>query len=188
MDKHSVLQDDFDFLLKFISHPRQIGSIVPSSQYLTDAMLRRVPWDSVHSLVELGAGTGVITCEINRRAPMNCKLISVEQDADMRSYLETIYPRFTFAAQAEDLPHILQQQHLENADCIVSALPFLSFSAPQRELLIKRIKDALAPNGVFILFQYSPLLRTLLRKHFSSIETTYVLRNLPPAFVFTCRK
>ena len=83
MDKHSVLQDDFDFLLKFISHPRQIGSIVPSSQYLTDAMLRRVPWDSVHSLVELGAGTGVITCEINRRAPMNCKLISIEQDADM---------------------------------------------------------------------------------------------------------
>jgi len=49
------------FLYKFIQKPKEIGSIVPSSSFLTKKMLMNLPWDHIETIVELGAGTGVFT-------------------------------------------------------------------------------------------------------------------------------
>jgi len=46
------------FLRKFLLQPKQIGSVWPSSRFLAEKMVQYVAWSKVHSLPELGAGTG----------------------------------------------------------------------------------------------------------------------------------
>jgi phospholipid N-methyltransferase len=59
--------DRMAFLLRFFRSPRMIGSITPSSDQLVRTMLEPIPWERVDSVVELGAGTGVITEALVRR-------------------------------------------------------------------------------------------------------------------------
>ena len=41
------------FLYKFIQKPKEIGSVVPSSSFLTKKMLANLPWDNIETLVAI---------------------------------------------------------------------------------------------------------------------------------------
>ena len=41
------------FLQKFFCAPTKIGSLTPSSQYLTRKMLYALPWDKIDSIVDM---------------------------------------------------------------------------------------------------------------------------------------
>lgn len=44
------------FLRRFIGAPRQVGSVMPSSPYLTKAVMDKIAWENVRNIAELGAG------------------------------------------------------------------------------------------------------------------------------------
>ena len=58
------MNDRFGYLRRFVAAPAQIGSVAPSSPFLTRAMLRGIDWSRMRTIVELGAGTGVFTAAI----------------------------------------------------------------------------------------------------------------------------
>jgi phospholipid N-methyltransferase len=176
------------FLQKFLSEPRRIGSITPSSSFLTRKMLVGLPWDNIDTLAELGAGTGVFTDFIAQKKKKDCRVIVVEQDPEMRHALQTNHPSFLYGARAEELDRLLESYHLPPADCIVSGLPFAAFPKSVRDEILSAVNRSLKPGGCFVAFQYSLLLRKMLRQLFRQVEIGFVPLNIPPAFVFYCKK
>ena len=176
------------FLYKFIQKPKEIGSVVPSSSFLTKKMLANLPWDNIETLVELGAGTGVFTKFITENKKESCQIFVIEQDTDMRKSLQDKYPTFHYGAKAEKLDWLLQRSDLPQVDCIVSGLPFAAFSESLREKIMLAVNHSLKPGGIFVAFQYSLQMRKTLNKNFDEVKIGFVPLNMPPAFVYCCKK
>ena len=176
------------FLYKFIQKPKEIGSVAPSSSFLTKKMLANLPWNNIETLVELGAGTGVFTEFITENKKESCQIFVVEQDSDMRKALQTKYPAFHYGAQAEKLDGLLERYDLPQVDCIVSGLPFAAFPESLRDKIMMAVNHSLKPGGIFVAFQYSLQMRKTLKKYFNEVDIGFVPLNMPPAFVYCCKK
>lgn len=183
-----MLESRSIFLKKFITEPTKIGSCTPSSHYLTRKMVSRLDWDHVHTIVELGAGTGVFTSYIMEHKRPDCSFLVIEQDPVMRADLKKSFPTALFGNEAEDLSYLLKAKGLHQADYIISGLPLTVLPHDTRQTIMDEVWKSLAPHGYFIAFQYSPCLYSYFHRYFNRVSVSFEVRNLPPAFVFTCQK
>ena len=177
-----------NFLKRFIRSPRSIGSVAPSSPALVAAMLDDVDWAKIATVAELGAGTGVITSWIDRLRPSESKFMCFEKHPKMHRTLCDRFPDVIMQQDAFQLKRLLQTKHLSGLDCVVCGLPLVNFPRGQRESLLSDIHASLNPGGFFIAFQYTRRLRPVLLATYEQIECRFVWANLPPAYVFVCRK
>ncbi len=176
------------FLRKFFHKPKQIGSIWPSSSFLAKRMVRDVPWDRIHSIAELGSGTGAITSVIQTRTLDSANVFLFEKDKRMKDMLQQEFPTFKCYANALSLTEAIKEEGLTQLDCIISGLPFFNFPKELRSALLDQIVEALRPGGYFIAFQYSLQMRKELSNSFIIEKINFVPINMPPAFVYICRK
>ncbi|SFE93852.1 Phospholipid N-methyltransferase [Paenibacillus algorifonticola] len=176
------------FLNKFLRSPRQIGSVTPSSKFLAKKMLESVPWNEATSVAELGAGTGAITKYIQAAKKKATKVILFEKDPYMREQLQEHYPEFSSYEDSSYLQASLHTEAIKQLDCIISGLPFSNFPQTMRDKLMEQILVSLKDDGLFIAFQYSLQMRSQLKEHFEIEKITFVPLNVPPAFVYVCRK
>lgn len=175
------------FLYKFFLHPNKIGSVTPSSSFLTKKMLVNLPWDKIDTIVELGAGTGVFTNFIAENKKESCQVIILEEDPEMQEILRANHPAFLYGTKAEKLGSLLERYNLPQADCIVSGLPFAAFPVALREEIMTAVHRSLKPDGIFIAFQYSLQMKKMLQKYFSETKISFVPLNIPPAFIYRCK-
>lgn len=89
---------------------------------------------------------------------------------------------------AFELKSLLEKHRLPGLDCVVCGLPLVNFTRAERASLLSDIHASLNPGGLFIAFQYTRRLRPLLLATYGKIECRFVWANLPPAYVFVCRK
>ncbi len=176
------------FLSRFIQSPQRIGSITPSSPTLVRTMLLDVRWDEVGTVAELGAGTGVITREIDALRPASSHFLCFENDPDMKRRLGREFPAVVIEDDAFRLPEALAAIGVPGLDCVVSGLPWVNFSPHDRFRLLADIHRLLNPGGVFVAFQYTRQLQEFLEATYHHVDRQYVWANIPPAFVFVCRK
>lgn len=176
------------FLYKFFLEPGKIGSITPSSSFLTSAMLADLPWDRMETIVELGAGTGVFTHFIAEHKKESGQVLVIERDFVMCKLLRIAHPTFHYGAKAERLDWLLHWHNLPPADCIISGLPFAAFSKPLRHEIVAAVYRSLKPGGIFVAFQYSLQMRKTLHNYFHKVSIDFVPLNMPPAFVYYCEK
>lgn len=181
------MMSDTYFLWKFILHPQKIGSITPSSMFLTKRMLENLPWEELDIIVELGAGTGVFSDYIARNKKKSCQVLLVEQDQKMREALQVRYPEFYIGADAEKLPWLLYEYDLAHADCIISGLPFALFTPKMQNQIMRGITECLEPEGIFRACQYSLQMRKIFTNCFREVTIDFEPWNIPPAFVYYCR-
>ena len=64
------------FARNFLRYPKVLGSVVPSSRFLVDQLLKHVDWDAARLIVEYGPGVGTFTGEILRRMRPDAQLIA----------------------------------------------------------------------------------------------------------------
>ncbi|MBW5445963.1 methyltransferase domain-containing protein [Cohnella sp. CFH 77786] len=181
-------RESFLFLRKFVRQPKQVGSVMPSSGFLGRAMADSVPWAAVTAAAELGAGTGAITRHLARSALPGTAMHLFEKDAAMRESLTRAYPGFRCYSDAADMLEELAGSGAGQMDCIFSGLPFFNFSPELRERLLGQIEGALKPGGYFVAFQYSLQMKKRLSNSFRVERIRFVPWNLPPAFVYVCRR
>ncbi|MDF2714724.1 MAG: phospholipid N-methyltransferase [Paenibacillus sp.] len=184
----TAIREKLLFLYKFSLAPKQIGSVTPSSAFLAKKMIASVPWVRVKAIAELGAGTGAITKYIDAAKRRNTKVLLFEKDPFMYDELARRYPDYSCHADACQLDLYLQQEGIGRLDCILSGLPFFNFPQQLRDLLMNQIAAALKPGGLFIAFQYSQQMRKQLDRRFDIEHIHFVPLNIPPAFVYVCRK
>jgi phospholipid N-methyltransferase len=180
------LSDRIRFLQAFVAHPRQVGAVLPTSRRAVRDMLDLADLPDADLVVELGAGTGVQTGEILARLKPGARLVAVEIDPRLAKLLAERYddPRLQVVCDsAENL-----EEHLDGraADVLVCALPFTSLPPELRRRILDRLPVVLAPGGVMVLIQYSPLIEPELRKRFASVRRRVSPLNVPPAFLYAC--
>ncbi len=176
------------FLRQFAKHPKRVGSITPSSDFLARTMIEPVQWDSIQTIVELGAGTGVLTRYIEELRHPGSNAIVFELDYKMQQRLAALYPDMHYRSNATDLSTALQEMGLTEIDCILSGLPFANFEQQLRNSILEEVLSSLKSGGLFVTFQYSLQMKNQLQERFSHVHIKFAPFNIPPAFVYYCYK
>jgi phospholipid N-methyltransferase len=190
-DRRIALRERLLFLKQFVTSPRYLGSITPSSTYLVRRLLGLADVATAREIVELGPGTGPFSAGLLKQMPRDGRLLCIERDPALAGHLQERFndPRLTVVTgDAADLArHLAEQKMSPQVPIIVSGLPFTSLPEEVRARILDAITAALRPDGDFLLYQYSPAIRKRLRRHFGSVETVWELRNIPPGLCFRCR-
>lgn len=183
---------------KFLSNPGQVGAFCASSKALAVEMTRHIGMEKAETVVELGPGTGAITCEIIPRLSPDAGFIAIELDDEMAENLRLRFPRAKICCGcASLLPEILKQENRPEADVIISGLPWAIFSEKLQDEILGAVVEVLPEGGYFSTFAYIQgvmlpagiRFRRRLESLFSKVESSQIIwRNFPPAFVYRCQK
>lgn len=183
-----------NFFREFLKKPTTIGALAPSSGHLAEEMVTEIGMAQARVIVEYGAGTGPFTELILKRKPAGAHFLSIEQSPKLAAILRTRFPEMDLhEGSVEDLPQLLKERGLAEVDCIVSGLPWASFSPSLQDRLLSVTTECLSSDGSFTTFAYLQGLllpsgqgfRSELNKRFTRVERSRVVwRNLPPAFAY----
>ncbi len=168
---------------------RTTGAVTRSSRFLCQTMVENIDYDKAEVIVELGAGDGVITKHILERMRPNTRLLVFEIQASFCEIIRKIDDDRLIIIEdsAEHLHQYLKEYGFEKADAIISAIPFVVLPKKLVKKIVVTCKDNLCPNGYFMQFHYSKMLKSLYEDVFTEVEVKFVTRNIPPAFVFKCK-
>ncbi|WP_237563771.1 rRNA adenine N-6-methyltransferase family protein [Halalkalibacter okhensis] len=90
-----MLNEKRVFLKSFMHSPKAIGSIIPSSPYLVQSMVNQVNLQKNSKVVELGAGTGVLTETILKESKLDHPLIVFENNSSLKQSLNRFASEIT---------------------------------------------------------------------------------------------
>jgi phosphatidylethanolamine/phosphatidyl-N-methylethanolamine N-methyltransferase len=186
------------FLAAVLRNPGQVGAVVPTSDVMAELLTRIVPRSGEPVVVELGPGTGAVTGVIDDRLPPAARHIAVELDPEMAAYLQRTHPGLeVIEGNAVKLGALLAEHDVEHADAVVSGLPWSLFDDDTQASILTQIAELIGPTGAFTTFAYRHgLLLSAARRFRRALHETFeevlvsatVWRNVPPAFVYVCRR
>jgi phosphatidylethanolamine/phosphatidyl-N-methylethanolamine N-methyltransferase len=186
------------FLKAFLRKPITVGAPCPSSPALARAMLHDCDLKNAQTVVELGPGTGAFTRLILDRIGSRTLFLALELDAAcVKRLREELDGLEVHLDSAEHLENYLRQHGGRHADYIISGLPWSNMRRQIQDRILEVVVNSLAPKGVFTTFAYvhaawlptALRFRKRLKEHFSSVKTSRIVwRNLPPAYVYRCRR
>ena len=175
------------FARSFLAGPRTVGAVLPTSRHTAAAMLDMAGIERARLVAELGAGTGPITREMLPRLRPDAEVVAFEIDPSLAGALadELRDPRLRVVA--DSAANLGAHLGGRRPDVILSAVPFTSLPGEVRREILAVARQALAPDGVMVVLQYSPLVERDLRRAFPSVERRLSLPNVPPAVLYACR-
>ncbi len=184
-----------DWLLmlgKFVRHGSTIASFVPSSRFLSRALIHGIDWEKAQCLVELGAGTGPVTKLLVRHARPHTKLIVIEQDPDFCRRLREKFPGAAnldiVEGDAGKLDQILEARGIKMCDHILSGLPTPSLPSTLRESIMAASHKVLPEHGMFRQLTNMPwIYYRFYKNYFEKVNFKVVPLNFPPAGVYYCK-
>jgi len=177
------------FARTFLKNPVMLGSVIPSSRFLIDAVLEPVDWERTRVLVEYGPGVGTITGEILKRMRPETKLIIIEMNVELARFLRAHFNDARLVVvegSAANVRQVLADHGFEGADYIISGIPLGSMPLPVREHIVRETKQALAPGGAFIVYQFTSRVLPELQRVFDVVKRGREWLNVLPAHLFFC--
>lgn len=168
-----------------MANPLQMGSVIPSSPALcrrVAAQVRRAPDEFV---LELGAGTGVISRALLDSGIPADRLLVVEIESHMAAHLRRSLPGAdVIEGDARDLPALLPPHLQGRIGTVICGIPLVLLpDAPQRRFI--DAIEAVAPGRGFLHYSYcitSPLPH---RRHgLTARREAWTPLNIPPASVW----
>lgn len=182
--------DGISFIKQYIKKPGTVGAILPSSKYLADKMVETIDFKSANHIMEYGPGTGVFTDKILEVRKSDTIILLFETDEVFYNLLQEKYKNepnlYIINDSAEHIGKYMARYHIPWVDYIVSGLPFTSLPQTISKNILQQTQLHLRQDGRFILFQYTLFKKKLIEQYFNTIEITRELRNMPPAYVFSC--
>lgn len=182
--------DKLSFIKQYITKPRTVGAILPSSKYLADKMVEGIDFSSARYIVEYGPGTGVFTDKMLKERKQETMLLLLERNEAFCSLLKEKYKEepnlYIINDSAESIGKYMEKYGEPCADYIVSGLPFASLPQGVSANILKQTQVHLKPDGRFILFQYTLFKKKLFEQYFKKTEIKREMRNVPPAYVLSC--
>ena len=186
------------FIKAMMRSPGSVGAIWPSSPFLAKAMVRASSLENAAHVLELGPGTGAFTGEILSSLPHGASFSALEIDPELARAMSKKFPRAkVIAGCATRLGEHLATENVAHPDAILSGLPWAAFDDRLQNDILSQIHAVLRNDGVFSTFAYygphrlkaGKAFRRKLENAFAQVERSpVVLRNFPPAFIYTCRR
>ena len=182
----------YSFIKQYVSMPRTVGAILPSSKYLAEKMVRNIDFANARCIVEYGPGTGVFTEKILEEKAQDTVVLLFETNREFYFLLKDKYeskPNIHIVNDsAENIDKYLLKYNISGVDYIVSGLPFASLPHDVSSNILEQTKKHLKDEGMFITFQYTLFKKDFIGRYFNRIEILREIRNVPPAYVFCCMK
>jgi phospholipid N-methyltransferase len=175
------------FLRGFIKHPVMVGSIIPSSKQTIDKVLAKVDWANCKLFVEYGPGVGTFTEHVLRRMAPDATLVAIDTNEDFIRYLRGKFADnrlFAINGSAADVKQIIKDCGFENADYVLSGLPFSTLPPGVGPEIAEQTYEALRPGGCFLVYQFTPKVRDFLEPVFDRLDRGLEWVNVPPCTIF----
>lgn len=192
------------FVREFLRNPAATAAIAPSSRKLCERMCEGIEFPKLSSIVEYGPGSGVITRVVLERVPPgwleNRKFLAIEYNPTMAAVVTAQFPQVkVINDSAANVERICADHQIVpgSVDLVVSGLGWASFSPEMTTQILEATARVLKPGGEFRTFAYhiglvkksAWHLRAEMRRLFGEVRSSRsVWANLPPAFVYVCRK
>ena len=178
----------FDFVSTFLSDIK-VAALAPTSRYAIRRMLPHIPI-TTRTIAEYGPGDGVITKHLLNLLPRSGKLLAIERNLNFVEELKQIHDHRLYVKEGDVclIGDYLKEYGMQKIDAVISGIPFLFCTPEQRMHIVDQTYSALAPNGVFIVYQFSRLMLPYLREYFSQVQWYYEPRNMPPMFFIMVAK
>lgn len=179
------MSSNWQFLKTFFRDPR-VASVRPTSPPAVARICQALDFFRPLTLIELGPGNGAFTHYLLSRMSRDSRLLAIELNQQFAAAFRAINDaRLTVANDsAERLTAIVTRENFPSADVVISGIPFSFFSGERQQAIMRQVKSALKPGGVFIVYQVSSQVGSHLRIVFSRVEQFRVWRNLPPLTVY----
>jgi len=193
--KKRPLRDGLGFFGSFLKNPTSVGAVLPSSRFLSRALVGDLSnLKEGELVVEYGPGTGPVTSVIHERLPFGARYLGIELEESFCDLLSARFSGMQFhCGSAGDVQKILADRGLPRPSRIISGLPFASLPAPVQDSVVDGLVWALKDSECdFRTFQYvhayrmkaARRFRALMGEHFEQFERIGpILRNVPPAYV-----
>ncbi|MGE8102331.1 phospholipid N-methyltransferase PmtA [Allorhizobium sp. NPDC080224] len=182
--------EEIRFFKGMMQGPKLVGAIVPTSSVTAKRMASVIEPKSGLPVLELGPGTGVITKQILAHGVPAEKIVSVEYSEDFYRRLVEDYAGVNFIhGDAFDLKNILGDFADKTFDCVISAVPMLSFPMEARIQLLEDLLSRIPEGRPVVQITYgpvSPIIAKPDRYHIQHFD--FVVRNIPPAQLWIYRK
>jgi phosphatidylethanolamine/phosphatidyl-N-methylethanolamine N-methyltransferase len=176
--------DIFIFFKVLVRNPRITGAILPSSNRLAKEMVSHVVIDKRNLVLELGAGTGVVTAALLKMGVRPEKIIAIEFSEVLAKKLQKRFPEIHVIEGNAVYLDILIGEQESCVNTVISGLPLRSLPKAVSETILQKISALLPAGGRYIQFTYSfkqnPSFSPL---HFKRKYSKMVWLNLPPARV-----
>lgn len=183
------------FFGQWLRNPVQTAAIAPSSPELAAAILSALPRPGCR-VIELGGGTGAITQALLDGGTVADDLMVVELNGALQAQLSKRFSEVRVlrgdAARTVELAQGSGYLATGPAEAVVSGLGLLAMSRDAQSAILQSAFACMAPDGVMVQFTYGPLSPVneslLMELGFSARRGPLVLRNVPPATVWTIRR
>jgi phosphatidylethanolamine/phosphatidyl-N-methylethanolamine N-methyltransferase len=184
------------FLRQFLSRPKEVASVLPSSEQLVNELIAGVKDLHVKTVLEYGPGTGAITGYLLDALPPGVRYLAAEPNANFREHLVAQgFEIEIIADYAQNIaPYVIEA--IGEVDFIVSGLPLSVMPPEVLQSLVESTHRMLRQGGTFRQFIYTHTLLTgkmqrlmaTLQTNFSVVKTSTVFWNFPPATIIRCIK
>lgn len=171
------------FARELFRGPGLVGAVCPSSTRLAQRMAAHVPPAGKGLVVELGAGTGVVTQALLDRGIAPDRLAVIERSPAFVRHLRARFPELSvILGSAAELADLLD--HTGPIDAIVSSLPLRTLPADDVTTIVGHWRHLLAADGVAVQYTYDLRDCGRLATHGFAVRANEIVwGNLPPARV-----
>lgn len=181
------MRDNLLFLKHALQEIKTVWSVTESSKYLVKKMIVPIPFCHNNLIVELGAGNGCITQALLKKLEEQSRMISFELHPAFFNKIRHLSSEQCTIVNDNAL-NILNFVDSQSVDAIVSWLPLANIGTKIKQAIITEVKKSMKEDWLFIQFQYSLYDYKFLKKNFKSVKVQFCALNVPPAFIYICKK
>lgn len=178
------------FFRQWLRSPKSMGSVLPSSRVLARAIAKEIAWQPGQYVVELGGGTGAITQGLIEHGIPRDRIIVIELDGSLYSYLKDRLTGCTvIQGDATRLDEILARQGVGEVGTVLSGLPMVGMPEAFQRAIVEQSFKVMKPGSFMLQYSYSPIAPVPAAKFGITAKIArYVLWNFPPAAVWRYTK
>lgn len=182
--------EEVRFFKGWMDGPKAVGAVLPTSSITARRMASVVRPGSGLPVLELGPGTGVITRAILQRGIRPENLWSVEYSPDFVEHLRQEFADVHIVqGDAFNLDEALGEHRDLEFDCVISAVPLLSFPTPKRIEFVEDLLNRIPVGRPVMQITYGPRSPVPGKGRSFSVEHyDFVFRNFPPAQLWVYRR
>jgi phosphatidylethanolamine/phosphatidyl-N-methylethanolamine N-methyltransferase len=177
------------FFRRWLANPLQMGSIIPSSASLCRRLVAQTRRTGDEAVVELGAGTGVVSRALLDGGIPPERLFVVEIVPDMAAHLRQVLPGVrVIEGDARQLPELIPAHWHGRIGTVICGIPLVLLPVAEQRRFIDAM-TAVAPGRGFLHFSYCATSPLPARKHeLTAKREAWTPLNFPPASVWRYTK
>ena len=184
-DRNWTVADPWLFFRRWLTNPLQMGSVVPSSAALCTRIVRHTRRARDEAVLELGAGTGVVSRALLASGVPADRLFVIEIAPSMAAHLRRVLPGArVIEGDASRLPELVPADWHGRIGTVICGIPLVLLPFAEQRRFIAAMQ-AVAPGRGFLHFSYcatSPI--STLRHGLTGRREAWTLLNFPPASVW----